>query len=117
MTARQKKPGPPAAGPAAAAQAARLRQAQAALERIHQGLSPTPQELAAAPRLEHWAQAVDGPLPVLQGAVSGHPHLADGQWITTSPLLWLADDETAARTVSRYYRLGVSLFATPPGKA
>jgi hypothetical protein len=45
----------------------------------------------------------------LGGIVSGHPSLPDGAYILTSPLLWLADDKRAARTVSRFYRLGTSL--------
>jgi hypothetical protein len=91
----------------------RLRQARAALQRIARGESPTAEELATAPKLEFWCIVVDQPYPVLQGVVTGHPHLADGALIATSPLLWLADDRSAARTVSRFYRLGVPLTEAP----
>jgi hypothetical protein len=93
---------------------ARLRAARDALARIEKGESPTPEELAAAPLLEFWCVVVDPPFPVLQGVVTGHPHLADGATVGTSPLLWLADDRSAARTLSRYYRLGVPLLEAMP---
>jgi len=46
---------------------------------------------------------------MLQGIVTRHPRLADGALIETSPLLLLAADRSAARTVSRFYRLGPPL--------
>lgn len=46
---------------------------------------------------------------MLQGVVSGHPHIKDGALVATSPLVVLAHDKTWARTLSRFYRLGVSL--------
>jgi len=91
---------------------ARLRAARDALARIERGESPTAEELAAAPLLEFWCVVVDPPFPVLRGVVTDHPHLADGATVGTSPLLWLADDRSAARTLSRYYRLGVPLIET-----
>ena len=87
---------------------ARLRAATEALERIQRGESPTAKELAAAPQLEWWCVTDSVPWPELTGVVSGHPTLPDGTQIVTSKLLWLSDDRTSARTVSRFYRLGES---------
>lgn len=39
------------------------------------------------------------------GEVTGHPLLNDG-WIITSPVRWISDDRSCARTVSRLYELG-----------
>jgi hypothetical protein len=96
---------------------ARLQAARAALERIARRESPTAEELAAAPRLDFWCVVIEPPFPVLQGIVTGHPRLADGAMIGTSPLLWLAEDRSAARTLSRYYRLGVPLDEANPLQA
>ena len=104
-------PAPPKAGEQRLPQ--RLLVAREALQRIKRGESPTAEELAAAPRLDFWCVVVDAPFPILQGVVTGHPRLADGAMIGTSPLLWLAEDKSAARTVSRYYRLGVPLVEAP----
>lgn len=87
----------------------RLAGARDALARIRRGEAPTADELAAAPRLDFWWVVDEGPVLVLQGVVTGHPHLADGALIGTSPLLWLAADRAAARTLSRFYRLGPPL--------
>jgi hypothetical protein len=94
----------------------RLAAAKDALERIRRGEAPSAEELAAAPLLRFWCVVLDEPLPVLQGVVTGHPRLPDGHLVATSPILWLAPDRTAARTVSRWYRLGVPLTgaATTP---
>jgi hypothetical protein len=88
---------------------ARLQAARAALQRIERGAEPSPDELAGAPLLSFWCVVVEPPFPVLQGVVTGHPNLADGAMIGTSPLLWLAENRSAARTLSRYYRLGIPL--------
>lgn len=83
-----------------------LRDAKAALERIQRGLSPTKEELAEAPLLDPWTVATDGQSVALTGVVTGHPRLRDGATILTSNLLWMRPDRKAARTVSRFYRLG-----------
>ena len=93
---------------------ARLQVARDALERIKRGELPTPEERATAPKLDFWCLVVEPPFPILQGVVTGHPHLADGEMIGTSPLLWVSEDETSARTVSRFYRLGVPLTEVIP---
>ena len=88
---------------------ARLTEASAALIRIRRGESPTAEELSAAPLLEFWAfTAADGIL-ALTGVVTDHPTLPRGARIITSPLLWVAPDLRSARTLSRFYRLGVRL--------
>lgn len=87
----------------------KLEDAGADLERIEKGEAPTPDELARAPRLEFWCVVEDGPFRVLQGVVSGHPHIRDGALVATSPLVVLAENRCWARTLSRFYRLGLSL--------
>ena len=87
----------------------RLREAREALVRIERGEAPTPEELAAAPRLDFWCVVMAGHLPALAGVVTGHPNLRKGAKIVTSNVLWISDDCRAARTVSRFYRLGVPL--------
>ena len=114
---RAQPPAPEAPGslaPGDALFARRLDLAREALQRIESGQSPTAGELAAAPRLDFWCVVIEPPFPVLQGVVTGHPHLADGALVGTSPLVWLADDKSAARTLSRFYRLGVPLAEAMP---
>lgn len=91
----------------------RRRDARAALARIRRGEAPTAEELAAAPRLDFWSVVAVGPSFALVGVVTGHPDLRQGAKVLTSDLLWLSEDRTAARTVSRFYRLGVPMDATP----
>jgi len=83
--------------------------ARAALKRIRRGDAPTAEELAAAPQLECWYLTKHHGCLALAGYVTGHPTLPDSAHIVTSCLLWLSDDWDAARTVSRFYRLAVSL--------
>lgn len=87
----------------------KLRRAQAALERLERGESPTEEELAGAPLLNYWTVVPEGRFLILQGQVTGHPRLADNDFIETSALLWLAPDTTIARTLSRFYRLGAPI--------
>src|SRR3546814_9896948 len=75
----------------------RLKAACDALERIKRGELPTPADLAAAPQLDCWYLTEHYGRLALGGFVSGHPTLADGAHIATSPLLWISDDERAAR--------------------
>lgn len=92
-----------------AAQERRLARLRAVLQRLARGEGPSADELASAPRLEGWTLHALGPYPILAGVVTGHPRLLDNEWIRTSPVVWLAEDRTAARTVSRWYNLGQSL--------
>lgn len=93
--------------------AERFASATADLRRLAKGWRPTETDLIGAVGLENWMVAIDGEMPVLIGESVGHPHLGD-QWITTSPVLWINEDRTIARTLSRWYRLGKS--ALPPPK-
>jgi hypothetical protein len=92
-----------------AARRRRLDRTRAAIERLARGEGPGAAELKRAPLLDSWAVADRAGLPVLTGIVTGHPRLPDRWWIQTSPLVWLAEDRTAARTISRWYRLGSRL--------
>lgn len=85
----------------------KMRSAQAVLERLERGESPTEEDLNRAPLLNYWTVIPHGRFLVLQGQVAGHPKLDDNDFIETSPLVWLAPDRTIARTLSRFYRLGV----------
>ncbi|MEO3430152.1 DUF6634 family protein [Pelagibius sp. CAU 1746] len=85
----------------------KIRKAQAALERLERGEGPTEEDLTRAPLLDYWCVVAEGRFVLLQGLVTGHPKLVDGDFIQTSALLWLAPDRTSARTLSRFYRLGV----------
>jgi hypothetical protein len=84
----------------------RLKEAAAALKRLERGELPSPQELAAAPKLDWWYLTERYGHLALGGVVTGHPNLPEGAHIVTSWLLWVAEDKRAARTLSRFYRLG-----------
>src|SRR3546814_15001595 len=45
--------------------------------------------------------------------VTDHPNLRQGAKIVITSLLWASEDWSAARTVSRFYRLGVPLSDEP----
>lgn len=85
----------------------KLRSAQNDLRRLGEGWRPSEIDLQDAVGLEHWLPGVDpvNDLPILMGQSIGHPILGD-QSITTSPVLWISEDRTIARTLSRWYRLG-----------
>lgn len=88
----------------------RLSRLTSILARLRAGEGPSEQELAAAPLLEAWFLEQAGEaVVVLRGYVTGHPRLADGDFVRTSPVVWLDESRGAARTVSRWYRLGESL--------
>ena len=85
----------------------KFRSAQTDLRRLGEGWRPSEADLEDAVGLEHWMPAVDplNGLPILMGESIGHPILGD-RFITTSPVLWISEDRTIARTLSRWYRLG-----------
>lgn len=79
------------------------------------GQAPSPPELSCAPQLQGWRAVIvrarnnNGQLRmcmVLNGRVSGHPHLADGETIHTSEVIWFDRDRQWARSWNRLYRLG-----------
>lgn len=84
--------------------ARRVHALSADLRRIHLGLSPTAEELAAAPVIEDWIMGYRIE-PALVGKVVGHPELVDGP-VTTSGIYLLDVEFGFARTLSRYYNLG-----------
>lgn len=89
--------------------AKRLREAADSLSRLNRGELPSAEVLAAAPKLDLWYLTERHGVAALGGVVTGHPMLPEGAHIRTSCLLWLADDQRSARTVSRFYRLGAPL--------
>lgn len=85
---------------------ARLRRLAVDLDRIAGGAAPTPADLAHAPLLVDWRMLLTWHGLALAGFVAGHPLLGT-KAIATSPL-WVLDPELRwARTLSRFYRLGV----------
>src|SRR3546814_11820458 len=82
-----------------------------ALARVQRGEAPTAEELAAAPRLNFGGVVEIQDTSAL--IVTDHPNLRQGAKIVTTSLLWASEDWSAARTVSRFYRLGVPLSDEP----
>jgi hypothetical protein len=96
---------------------ARLRALADDLDRIAAGEAPTTADLAHAPLLVDWRLMLTWAGVGLVGFVAGHP-LRGSRTIATSPL-WVLDPELRwARTLSRFYRLGVPAGgAIPRGEA
>jgi hypothetical protein len=85
---------------------ARLRALADDLDRIAQGEAPTAADLATAPLLVDWRFMLTWAGAGLVGFAAGHP-LRGSRHIATSPL-WVLDPALRwARTLSRFYRLGV----------
>lgn len=79
--------------------------ARADLRRLQSGWRPSEEDLGDAVLMTGWFVTTGSSgLPVLMGNAVDHP-LLGSQLITTSPLLWMDDDQTIARTLSRWYRL------------
>lgn len=94
----------------------KITDAAADLRRLEEGWLPSDADLRDAVILEDWMIGRD-PLTgqtVFWGRSIGHPILGD-RLITTSPLIWVSEDRTIARTLSRWYRLGKC--ASPPTDA
>ena len=73
-----------------------------------------PEELAGVepPILDRWAPAL-GTNVYLVGLSTGHPILiGENRLISTSELMLVSDDQTWARTLSRWYRLGREVSRT-----
>lgn len=91
----------------------RLRRLADDLDRIAADMAPTSAELAQAPLLVDWRLTVLLSGLSLTGFVAGHPLLGSKN-IVTSPV-WVLDPDLAwARTLSRFYRLGVSAGGAIP---
>ena len=70
------------------------------------GVSPEDLTDGEAPVLDHWVVA-HRPIPCLAGLSSGHPRLlGTGRTIATSDLWLMSTDQSWARSLSRWYRLG-----------
>lgn len=88
----------------------KLRRAEAALDRIRRGQSPTARELAHAIRLDEWTVQVRRGPAVLIGRATGNPRFVGSeQQVFTTPVLWIAEDLRAARTVNHFYQLGTPI--------
>lgn len=73
-----------------------------------------PEELAGVepPTLDRWAPAF-GNNVYLVGLSTGHPKLVgENRLISTSELMLVSEDQTWARTLSRWYRLGREVSRT-----
>lgn len=91
--------------------AEKIAAAQSDLRRLQDGWRPSEEDLNEAVRMTDWLLSTGSTgLPVLLGSAVDHPLLGT-QLITTSPVLWMNEDQTIARTLSRWYRL--SPPATP----
>ena len=96
---------------------AKLRSLAHDLDQIAIAAAPTAVELAKAPLLVDWRIMLSVSGLVLTGFAAGHPQLG-ARAIVTSPL-WVLDSKLCwARTLSRFYRLGVPKGgAIPAGDA
>jgi hypothetical protein len=96
---------------------AKLRGLAHDLDRIAVAAAPTAAELAKAPLLVDWRLVLCLSGLSLTGFAAGHP-LLGARKIITSPV-WVLDPELCwARTLSRFYRLGVPAGgAIPAGRA
>src|SRR3546814_20778838 len=87
----------------------RLQDSKEALARLERGESPSAAELASAPQLDFWYLTERGLVLALGGIVTGHPNLAAGAHLRTSPLLWITAAKSLTRTISPFYRPGTPL--------
>lgn len=86
------------------------------LDRLRAGTAPAAAELATAPLIVDWRCVLTPVGLSLAGFVAGHPLLGTRPARTSQ--LWAADaDGRWVRTLSRYYRLGISADRSPPGDA
>ena len=85
---------------------AKLRRLACDLDRIAVAAAPTAAELSQAPLLVDWRLVLGLSGLALTGFAAGHPRLGSRR-IVTAPL-WVLDPELRwARTLSRFYVLGV----------
>jgi hypothetical protein len=91
----------------------RLRALADDLDRIAGGEVPTAADLSQAPLLVDWRFMLTWAGVSLVGFVAGHP-LRGSRHIATSPLWVLDPDLRWARTLSRFYKLGVAAGGAIP---
>lgn len=85
---------------------AKLRRLASDLDRIAAAAAPTAAELSHAPLLVDWRPVLTLSGLALTGFAAGHPQLGSKKVVTSQ--LWTLDPELHwARTLSRFYRLGV----------
>ena len=95
---------------------ATLRRLADDLDRLRAGTAPTAAELANAPLIVDWCCVLTPVGLSLAGFVAGHPML--GNRTARTSQLWAADAGGRwVRTLSRYYRLGISADRVPFGDA
>lgn len=85
---------------------ARLKRLLADMEAIAAGQHPGREILDDAPLLNGWTLTLQTEA-CLTGVVEGHPEIADLRPVVTSGLWVLAPDMGYARTLSRFYALGL----------
>jgi hypothetical protein len=89
---------------------ATLRRLADDLDRVHASCGPTAEELANAPLIVDWRCVLTPVGLSLGGFVAGHPLLGTRPARTSQ--LWAADAGGRwVRTLSRYYKLGISADA------
>jgi Family of unknown function (DUF6634) len=94
---------------------AKLRHLANDLDRIADKAAPAAAELLQAPLLVDWRLALGLSGLALTGFAAGHPLLGSKK-IVTSPL-WVLDPQLRwARTLSRFYRLGVPADGAIPAE-
>ncbi|MBD2746626.1 hypothetical protein IC232_07915 [Microvirga sp. BT688] len=86
---------------------ARLKRLVADMEAIAAGLHPRRDVLDRAPLLNGWTLSLQTE-PCLTGVVEGHPEIADLRPAVTSGLWVLAPELGYARTLNRFYALGLA---------
>jgi hypothetical protein len=85
---------------------AKLRHLASDLDRIAVAAAPTAAELSQAPLLVDWRVALGFNGLALTGFAAGHPRLGTRRVVTSQ--VWVLDPQLRwARTLSRFYRLGV----------
>lgn len=95
----------------------RLRRLADDLDRIAARAAPTAAELGSAPLLVDWRGVLTLSGLSLTGFVAGHPLLGRRN-IITSPVWTIDPDLSWARTLSRFYQLGLpAVGAIPPTHA
>jgi hypothetical protein len=91
---------------------ATLRRLADDLDRLRAGTAPSVQELVDAPLIVDWRCVLTPVGLSLAGFVAGHPLLGNRPARTSQ--LWAADpDGRWVRTLTRYYRLGISFERAP----
>lgn len=87
-------------------QIARLKRVVADMEAIAQGHHPSRDVLNETPLLTGWKLSVR-PEPCLTGIIEGHPMIRDLRPVLTSGVWVLAPELGYARTLNRFYALGL----------